>query len=67
MKNNYYLKAIFLILINSLFLFQDTKSFKIENEIKGVTNFTKKTFKEFEINSKNEKSIFVELCLSNNK
>ena len=54
MKNNYYLKAIFLILINSLFLFQDTKSFKIENEIKGVTNFTKKTFKEFEINSKNE-------------
>jgi len=67
MKNNYYLKAIFLILINSLFLFQDTKSFKIENEIKGVTNFTKKTFKEFEINSKNENFFNKSLKLFNDK
>ena len=41
MKNNY-LKVVVFILINSIFLLQDTKPYEFENEIKGKISFTNK-------------------------
>ena len=42
MKNNYYLKAIVFIFINSIFFLQDTKPYELENQIKGEISFTHK-------------------------
>ena len=55
MKNNYCLKAILFIFINSIFLLQVTKSYELDNEIKDEISFThKQKNQEKEFNLKQE-------------
>ena len=55
MKNNYCLKAILFIFINSIFLLQDTKPYEFDNEIKEemISPINKNLEKEFNLKQEN--------------